>query len=389
MNETGALAGLLVLPEEEKLRRGLRHTPHEIHQQPATWENTYHRIAQAQNALRAFLTQAAPDAVFLNGAGTSDYVGKALAALLRQHWRCEVQAIASTDLLTEMDELVLPQRSYLWVSFSRSGDSPEGVAVMEAALRRFPHIHHLVISCNQQGRLVREFAGRQNVFCVTLDDAVNDRGLAMTSSFTNLVIAGQCLAHVYALADYEATLQQLIAAGQAALNPAAKLAAQLARTNFRQACFLGSGSLNAIAHEAALKLLELTAGRVSTRSESFLGIRHGPLSAVNAETLVVAFLSSAPQRQSYELDLLAELQRKKLGQKRIVVTTQTEPALAALADEILLLQPALPDAYRPPVDVLFGQLLGLFASLQHSLQPDTPSPNGAISRVVNEFKIYA
>jgi D-galactosamine 6-phosphate deaminase/isomerase len=47
------------------------------------------------------------------------------------------------------------------------------------------------------------------------------------------------------------------------------------------------------------------------------------------------------------------------------------------------------DAYGPPVDAPFGQLLGLFVSLRQGLKPDTPSPNGAISRVVSEVKIYA
>jgi hypothetical protein len=47
------------------------------------------------------------------------------------------------------------------------------------------------------------------------------------------------------------------------------------------------------------------------------------------------------------------------------------------------------NAYRPPVDSLLGQLLGLFASLRQGLKPDTPSPNGAIGRVVSEVNIYA
>jgi tagatose-6-phosphate ketose/aldose isomerase len=46
------------------------------------------------------------------------------------------------------------------------------------------------------------------------------------------------------------------------------------------------------------------------------------------------------------------------------------------------------DARRPPVDALFGQLPGLFASLRQGLRPDTPSPNGAISRVVSEVRSY-
>ena len=42
------------------------------------------------------------------------------------------------------------------------------------------------------------------------------------------------------------------------------------------------------------------------------------------------------------------------------------------------------DDYRPAIDVMFGQLLGVFLSLQWNLQPDRPSPNGAISRVVTK-----
>jgi D-galactosamine 6-phosphate deaminase/isomerase len=46
------------------------------------------------------------------------------------------------------------------------------------------------------------------------------------------------------------------------------------------------------------------------------------------------------------------------------------------------------DERRPTVDVLFGQLLGLFASLRQGLNPDALSQNGASSRVVSEVKIY-
>src|SRR5262249_50642496 len=45
------------------------------------------------------------------------------------------------------------------------------------------------------------------------------------------------------------------------------------------------------------------------------------------------------------------------------------------------------DEYHPTVDALFGKLPGLFASLRQAcLKPDTPSPNGVISRVVMEWK---
>jgi tagatose-6-phosphate ketose/aldose isomerase len=406
MTDTDALSALLAMPEHEKTVRGLSHTPREIRQQPETWKTTYRIVSQRHADLREFLAgsglgvhgQAQP-AIFLVGAGTSDYIGRGLTRLLRRKWGCEALAAPSTDLLTEMDSMIFPDRRYLWVSFSRSGDSAEGVAVLEAALEHHPRIRHLVVSCNRHGRMVRDFAGHSNVFGLALDDAVNDRGLAMTSSFTNMVVAGQCLAHIAALAEYEEILEQLCVAGEKVLGAAANLAARLADEGYSQACFLGSGALNAVALESALKLLELTAGRIHTMSESFLGVRHGPLSALSGETLLVASLSGEPRRKGYEIDLLAEVRRKELGGKRIVISANRDAAAERLADEVINLDlPShlaprlsrhLADEYRPPVDVMFGQLLGLFSSLRQGLKPDTPSPNGAISRVVSEVNIYS
>jgi tagatose-6-phosphate ketose/aldose isomerase len=47
------------------------------------------------------------------------------------------------------------------------------------------------------------------------------------------------------------------------------------------------------------------------------------------------------------------------------------------------------DAYRPAVDVIFGQMLGLFSSIELGMRPDSPSPTGVISRVVEAFSIYS
>jgi tagatose-6-phosphate ketose/aldose isomerase len=233
--------------------------------------------------------------------------------------------------------------------------------------------------------------GGENIYRVILDDQVNDKGLAMTSSFTNMVVAGQCLAHLQDLANYGLVLDKLIQAAQKFLPPAAELTEQLVADGFAKICFLGTGPLRGVAVESALKVLELTAGRIVTFSESFLGVRHGPLSAIDNETIVVAFVSRDLQRRSYELDLLEEVREKKLARNIVVIA----PALApddrrrlGNTDVVLSENISVPDYYRPPVDVFVGQLLGLFSSIKLGLQPDTPSPSGAISRVVSKVRIY-
>ena len=393
-----ALSELLNLPEAERTTRGLMHTPAEIAQQPETWRSTFELFRENQPRIREFLSSAglsatpgSRPAVFLVGAGTSDYIGQSLAYLFRKVWQCEVTAVPSTDLLTHMDELVIPERKYLWISFSRSGDSPEGVAVLERACKSRPDIRHLVVSCNANGRMIHANAGKPQVLSVCLDDAVNDRGLAMTSSFSNMVVFGQCLAHAEDLGRYEPVLFQLVQAGKSFLPIAADCAAAVAKQPYTKACFVGSGPLRAVAKESALKLLELTAGKVLTMSESAMGLRHGPMAALDQDTLFVSFLSGNRRVQEYERDLLQEIGTKRLVRTRIVVTGSEASATDSFAEHNLAPAGSLAvaDDYRPVVDVIFGQVLGLFFSLRWNLRPDCPSPNGAISRVVQNVSIHS
>jgi tagatose-6-phosphate ketose/aldose isomerase len=395
--DVDALAKLLDLSREEKIEHGLLHTPAEIAQQPTTWESTFSIFQKQRTRLAAFLADAGfgnlvgPNpTVFLIGAGSSDYVGRSLVHLLRRLWKCEVIAIPSTSLLIHEGEWLIPGQRHLWISFSRSGDSPEGVSVIQKALVSHPDIHHIVVSCNAEGRMIRCTAGKRQAFAVALGDAVNDRALAMTSSFSNMVVFGQCMAHVHDLAQYEPILHRLVEAGKSFLPKAADAAAALAAEPYERVCFLGSGALEGIAIESALKVLELTAGRVLTMWESAMGLRHGPMAALDKTTLLVAFLSSREHVARYERDLLEELMRKRLVKTQVVVGGHSELPLNGFADRYLSpdIRTAVPDDYRPAVDVLFGQLLGLFFSLRSNLMPDRPSPGGVISRVVQNVKIY-
>jgi tagatose-6-phosphate ketose/aldose isomerase len=390
------LSALLNITVAEKAERGLEHTPQEIAQQPGTWITTFDRLRAQQVEIRDFLAKAGVNgsrqqkpAVYLVGAGTSDYIGRSLHHLLRNKWQCEVVPVASTDLLTDFSEYVLTDRPYLWISFSRSGDSPEGVAVLERALAECPNISHVLVSCNANGRMNKAIQERGNCLSIVLDDATNDRSLAMTSSFTNMVLAGQILAHAWSIEDYEPILRALLSAAEEFLPRAATLASELALKGYKRACFVGSGVLAGTAMECALKVLELTAGKVQTITQPTLALRHGPMAALDKETLFVSLVSSQAQRRQYEIDLLREIGSKELVRTRVAVAVEPD-RLSAEADYVLTPDGTytIPDLYRPVLDVIFGQLLGLFASVQAGLKPDNPSPNGAISRVVQNVGIY-
>jgi tagatose-6-phosphate ketose/aldose isomerase len=388
----------LELPEREKIERGLEHTPREIWQQPDTWQATYRVCAANQPTLTDVLRRAgmgrantSSPTVHLVGAGTSDYTGRALAPLLRERWGCDVWALPSTTLLTEFDEFHRAGREYFWISFSRSGESPEGVALLERALEKRHDIQHLVITCNPQGPMAQLCTRHPDrAFALVLDDAVNDRGLAMTSSFSNMLLAGQCLGHLNDFAHFGDVVSQLSDCGNQLLPRAAVIAAEVTTLGCTRAVFVGSGALRGIADECALKVVELSSGKVTTLAETPLGLRHGPMSSVDAQTVFVAFLSSEPRRRGYEIDLLREIDRKRLGRVRIAVTAGDGADIAQLTDYALSVGPSgIPDQYRPVLDVMLGQLIGLFASMRCGLKPDQPSPSGTITRVVQPIAIYS
>jgi tagatose-6-phosphate ketose/aldose isomerase len=391
-----SLSNFIELTVEEQKARGLLFTPREIAQQPDTWESTLEIFKKHQVRISNFLEQVGileqlekRPVVMLVGAGTSDYIGQALVLLLRQRWGCEVFACASTDLLPNLEGYVVPERNYLWISFSRSGDSPEGVAVLEQAIEHYPNLAHLVITCNSMARMISICKGAAQSCVIVLDDAVNDRSLAMTSSFTNMVVMGHCLAHAWSIEEYSGIAKRLVQAGRELLVSAAEEAERAASMGFSRVCMVGTGSLASVAKESALKVLEMTAGQVKTMSETVLGLRHGPMAALDQQTLFVCFVSQEKRRAQYASDLLHEVGEKGITGERIAVGPASARAeFASSCESYLAIGENIDDAYRPVLDVVFGQLLGLYCSVAHQLKPDAPSPGGVINRVVQKFRIY-
>jgi tagatose-6-phosphate ketose/aldose isomerase len=227
---------------------------------------------------------------------------------------------------------------------------------------------------------------------VALHPRTKDRGLAMTSSFTSMVVASLGLAYLGALDEYRSSIDRLATAAERVLAAAPEVCSALAKRSPARACFLGSGALVGAAVESHLKLQEMTDGKLICFWDTFLGLRHGPRAAIHDDTLVVCFLSSDPQVRRYELDLIRSNREQKIGLAHLIFADRASEGIAELADHVVAYDRdgalALPDHLLPPVATIVGQLLGLFASLEFEFKPDTPSAGGVISRVVQGVTIY-
>jgi len=349
-------------------------TLREIRQQPDVWGATLERIASLP-----FLARLSGPPAIICGAGSSAYA----AASVARAWP-NARAIPTTDLLVQSkQELASTFPAFapagVLVSLARSGESPESVGVIARFQKLFPEVMHLAITCNEDGQLAR----MPGIESIVLDPRTNDHSLVMTGSFSNLVLAGLALQHWRALTP---RLPQISAKIRGLIPKLETLAQQLAARKPSRVAVLTSPGLTPLAQEACLKILEMTAGHVVALPETYLGLRHGPMSFLTTEALVLCVLSSDRQRRAYELDLIQELREKALGYLILVGFSDSRDDLRHHAVPAVV--PDIADELRTPFEIVFPQLLGYYLSRSLDLDPDNPSPNGVITRVVRKFQLH-
>jgi D-galactosamine 6-phosphate deaminase/isomerase len=354
----------------------------EIGQQPGAWrEIAGGTAADGADFLRDVIAHE-DLRVILTGAGSSAFAGEIAAPALRRHLNRRVEAVATTSIVASPLDYLERHTPTLVVSFGRSGNSPESLATTALADEFVDDVWHLILTCDPDGELARAHSGRPNSLVVLMPERTNDSGFAMTSSLTSMLLSCMLMLGPAQPADAEA----LALAAEHVVTLAPEIRA-LARSKKQRFVYLGSGPLEGLAQESALKLLELTAGEVVTYFDSPLGFRHGPKAVLDGDTLVVVYLSTDPYTLRYDLDIVAEI-RAQLGSDSVAVIS-TEPIPAALGPAVVL--PGLvgrDDSVVALAYLVFAQYLALFTALEHGKTPDNPFPAGEVSRVVKGVTIY-
>ena len=369
---------------------GAQWTAREIAQQPGLWPQIARQIG-ADSGLQAYLAPLLGNPalrIVLTGAGTSAYIGKCLAPALAQAGRA-AEAIPTTDIVASPRSTLTPQAPTLMVHFARSGNSPESVAALELAERQVEQCHHLIVTCNAEGELSRRARSLRHAYSVVLPEACNDQSFAMTSSFTGMLLAAALA--LGALRGDLGRIDALAAVASEILTTHLPIAASLVRAQFDRVVFVGSNELKGLALESALKMLELTDGRVVSIGESPLGFRHGPKTIVNGSTLVVVFLSNDAYTRQYDLDLLRELRSDAVAGRVIALTARADerdgPDTIAL-QSVARVPGLLSDLELCLPYVAFAQTLALLRSLSLGLTPDSPNAAGTVNRVVQGVSIH-
>jgi len=373
-----------LLATENEDARIVPWTRREIEQQPETLLATQALLRGQRADIEAFVAPllARPELrIVLTGAGTSAFAGECLAPWLSKLLDRCVEAVATTDIVSAPQQNLRRDTPTLLVSFGRSGSSPESLAAVELVDAHVDEAYHLVITCNAEGALAQRTNANGKI--VVLPEATHDRGFAMTSSFSAMMLAA--LSILGGIDALDARVPAIATSVSDAIARAEPVVERLAGRAFKRVAYLGSGTFKGLAREAALKMMELSDGRVVTCFDSALGFRHGPKTIVNADTLVVVFVSNDPLTRLYDLDIIEELRGDgRCGEIVIVSAQPTDTAEIPIANMTEATDGDLLFPFIVP-----AQLLGLRVSERLGLTPDRPNASGTVNRVVQGVRIHA
>lgn len=371
------------------------YTTKEIWQQPGLWREVYQTVNAQRGKIKSLLTRAVASnklRVIITGAGSSAFVGEIVAPYLNKTVPYRVEAIATTDIVASPHSYLSPNTPTLLISCARSGNSPESLATVRLAEQMVDELYQIIITCNRESDLIASVTENANKLLLLMPPEANDKGFAMTGSFTSLTLAILLLFNIDRIETLEKEVDRIAALGENALSNHAVSIEEVASQAIGRAVFLGSASLQGLARESALKLLELTSGRIPTSADSYLGFRHGPKSILDNTTMVFAYLSNDPYTRQYEIDLIREMVQEDGNKKIIIISGQNYSDVAQYADLYFYLDNQdsanMEDVFWALPMILHAQMYALIKAWSLGIDPDNPCPDGRVNRVVQGVKIY-
>ena len=328
--------------------------------------------------------------IILTGAGSSAFIGEALAPLIAKSSGIKCEAVHTTDIVCAPDTVLFDDIPTLLISFARSGNSPESAGAVQYARKKIKTLYEAAIVCDGSSKLSVITAEDSKNLVLVMPEGSNDKGFAMTSSVTCMLLAGFALFNHEKIEELIKDISLLSAnAGKSGLGLSV-MAQKYAKKNFDRAVYLASGVFKGIAHEGSLKMMELSNGGVNASYDSATGFRHGPKTVIKNNTLSLHFISSDTFTSKYDIDLLAEVYREK--DKNITLAICADNVKGIQADDVITLAC---DGYGLTYDLCIGisalvffQMLAMFKSLELDITTDNPSPGGQVNRVVKGVTIY-
>ena len=364
-------------------------TAKEIIQQPDTWRESVKNLIKNKIEIKSFIDSFLSKKEFriiLTGAGTSAFAGEVCEPYLTSLLNKRVEAIATTDLVASPKSYFIKDIPTLLVSFARSGNSPESVHAVNLASQLVDDLYQIVITCNENGKLAKNTVNDEKSLLLLMPPQTNDLGFAMTSSFTTMVLNAMAVFNIDNIENFSSDVDKLSNSVNDFIENNIEKVTSLSNEDFERIVYLGSSTSKGIARESALKVLELTAGKVNASYDTPLGFRHGPKSVVDDKTVSVIYISNDEYTRKYDLDLAKEMLAHKKNDKVVIVGDNIEEDILNKTDYVFNVEninyTVENEVLLPLQQIIFGQMLSFLKSVNLGITPDNPCPTGEVNRVV-------
>ena len=370
-------------------------TAKEINQQPESWRRLADMLDQKKDEITAFMDQVLAVKnlkIITTGAGSSAFIGEAMQYMIAEELGQETENIHTTDIISA-PSATLFDRPTLLISYARSGESPESCAAIRFAEKKIKNLYHIIIVCDKNSTLAKTGQALPKAIVVDMPEETCDKGFAMTSSVSCMVLATWCIFHYKSAQAYTDYIRKLADSVERQMQSLYDQAMEIAKVDYRRIIWLGSSALKGLAREACVKSMELTDGYVHAGYDAPTGFRHGPKTVINDETLTVHFISNLPCTRQYDIDLMKEMIAEK-GKNTIVSVKAASYAQCNTAEDF---EVVYEDAKELPENtemgnyifsLIFAQLLSMHKSLEKGFTTDHPCAGGQVNRVVQGIIIY-
>jgi glucosamine--fructose-6-phosphate aminotransferase (isomerizing) len=336
-----------------------KHSLHEIGTQQASWQSAIEQTLARQSELeQLFVRNAGNDLVF-TGCGSTHYLAQFAAPYFQSVTGRRCRAVPSSELLLQTDTVATPDERPLIVALSRSGATSETIMAVEKMRARGSDA--LTISCYADTPLAAASS-------LTVDiPEGREESFAQTRSFAGMLVAVQCLAALVAGdARLLGELRQLPSLGPDLIQRAQQATQPWATTDsYQRITYLGSGPLYGLANEATVKMKEMALSLAE--GYHFMEFRHGPMSLVDHDHLVVGLVSESTQ--AYELAVLQDLRERHA---HVLVVANRDDLEIGGWDDVFFLNSPLSERASSVLYLPFVQYLACQRACWRGLNPDRP-----------------
>ncbi|MEA3408438.1 MAG: SIS domain-containing protein [Chloroflexota bacterium] len=315
-------------------------------------------LAKKEEAL-SMVERAAEEGILFMGCGSTHYLAQFSARYFQRATGLSCQSSPSSEVFLNPDTLLREGQKPLAVALSRSGRTSETIQAVQEMRGRGSEA--LAISCYQDTGLASAASTT-----ISIPEA-QEKSFAQTGSFGAMLVAVQTLAAL--TANDDVLLQEIDSLPSQAedLIARAKPMAKKVGANerYKRISYLGSGPLYGLANEGTIKMKEMSLSLAE--AYHFMEFRHGPMSLLDEEHLVVGLVSE--RTQDYELAVLRDL-RERGGS--IVVIANENQGLSQAFDTVFALNSSLSERARPVLYLPFLQLMAYYRAMGRGLDPDRP-----------------